>query len=60
MLRFVFVEDDWALVRMDLEAKAGSWEMDVDRGLGDKWRAGHVDGEKEMDSSHVWVADSVR
>ena len=40
MLRFVFVEDDWALVRMDLEAKAGSWEMDVDRGLGDKWRAG--------------------
>ena len=29
MLRFVFVEDDWALVRMDLEAKDGSLEMDV-------------------------------
>ena len=54
------MEDDWALVRMDLEAKAGSWEMDVDCGLGEKWRAGHVDGEKEVDSSHVWVADSVR
>ena len=34
--------------------------MDVDRGPGEKWRAGHVDGENEMDSSHVWVADSVR
>ena len=29
MLRFVFVKDDWALVRIKLEAKAGSWEMDM-------------------------------
>lgn len=38
----------------------GAWRWMWDHGPAQKWSAGHVDGEKEMDSSHVWVADSVR